>query len=79
MERHFALDGISITFVCSISSVVKLESESQHKSLGFMRLKGENILIEMCFITNANDMASYQANKVQLAESLADVLIKYAK
>jgi N-acetylmuramoyl-L-alanine amidase len=44
-----------------------------------MRLKGENILIEMCFITNANDMASYQANKVQLAESLADVLIKYAK
>jgi N-acetylmuramoyl-L-alanine amidase len=58
---------------------VKLESESQHKSLGFMRLKGENILIEMCFITNANDMASYQSNKVQLAESLADVLIRYAK
>ena len=82
-ELNLAKD-IALTIASKLKIVargnkgVKLESESQHKSLGFMRLKGENVLIEMCFITNPNDMASYQANKVQLAELLADVFIKYA-
>ena len=82
-ELNLAKD-IALTIASKLKIVargnkgVKLESESQHKSLGFMRLKGENILIEMCFISNPNDMASYQANKVQLAELLADVFIKYA-
>jgi N-acetylmuramoyl-L-alanine amidase len=53
---------------------VKLESESQHKRLGWMRLAGENILIEVCFISNPNDMASYQKNKEILAQRLAVVI-----
>lgn len=79
LAREVALTIVSkLKIVARGNKGVKLESESQHKSLGFMRLKGENILIEMCFISNPNDMASYQANKVQLAELLADVFIKYA-
>ena len=53
---------------------VKTESESQHKRLGWMRLNGENILVEVCFISNPNDMESYQKNKDTLAKNLALVI-----
>lgn len=50
---------------------VKTESESQHRRLGWMRLAGENILVEICFISNPNDMESYQKNKELLAQRVA--------
>lgn len=56
---------------------VKTELESARGKLGWMRLTGENILIETCFISNPNDMKSYQENKEKLAENIAMVLANY--
>jgi N-acetylmuramoyl-L-alanine amidase len=56
---------------------VKTELQSARGRLGWMRLTGENILIETCFISNPNDMKSYQSNKEKLAESIANVLANY--
>ena len=58
---------------------VKTESQSARKSLGWMRLKGENILIEVCFISNPSDMQSYQKNKEDLAKKIAEILFKHSK
>ena len=57
---------------------VKSEADSQHKKLGFMRLNGETILIEMCFISSKSDMDKYQANKKVLAKRLANVICEYS-
>lgn len=57
---------------------VKTELDSQHKKLGFLHIKGENILIEMCFISNANDMKKYQLSKNVLAKNIAKILFEYA-
>jgi len=53
---------------------VKTEAESHHGRLGWMRLNGENILLEICFITNSNDMISYCEKENELAEKIARVL-----
>jgi N-acetylmuramoyl-L-alanine amidase len=57
---------------------VKSEADSHHGRLGWMRLTGENVLMEVCFISNPNDMKSYQANKLKLAEDIAKVLYEFA-
>jgi N-acetylmuramoyl-L-alanine amidase len=64
--RHAGLSG------------VKSEADSHHGRLGWMRLTGENVLMEVCFISNANDMLSYQNNKLKLAEDIAKVLFEFA-
>lgn len=57
---------------------VKTEAESHHGRLGWMRLTGENILLEVCFITSKSDMDSYQANKEILAKEIAKILHEYS-
>lgn len=57
---------------------VKTEAESHHGRLGWMRLTGENILPEICFISNKSDMESYQKNKQCLAKDIANVLVEFA-
>jgi LysM repeat protein len=57
---------------------VKTEAQSHHGRLGWMRLNGENILMEVCFISNRNDMASYQMHKEKLAKELAYIIYKYS-
>lgn len=59
-------------------SGVRTELESHHGRLGWMRLTGENVLIEICFISNPNDMRRYQENKHKLAKEIAKVLFKFA-
>lgn len=57
---------------------VKTEADSQHKRLAVMHDgAGMSILPEICFISNADDMKRYQANKEQLARKMAEILIKY--
>jgi len=56
---------------------VKTESESHHGRLGWMRLTGENVLIEMCFISSKSDMESYQKNKSTIAKKIAKILYDY--
>jgi N-acetylmuramoyl-L-alanine amidase len=53
---------------------VKTELDSQHKSIGILREQGINLLIEICFISNATDMAYYQAAKQRVAEEIALIL-----
>lgn len=53
---------------------VKPESETARKTLGWMRPVAENVLIEICFISNATDMKLYQANKQTIAKRIANVL-----
>lgn len=53
---------------------VKTEADSHHGRLGWMRLTGENILLEVCFITNKKDMDSYQNKKAFLANKIAKIL-----
>jgi N-acetylmuramoyl-L-alanine amidase len=57
---------------------VKTEAMSARKTLGFMRLTGINVLIEVAFISNKSDMDKYQANKRVLAFKLANILYTYA-
>lgn len=58
---------------------VRPESESARKSLGWMRPGAENLLIEVCFISNALDMKLYQANKHGIARRIALTLNQYTK
>lgn len=58
---------------------VKTEKESARGSLGFMRVAGENILPEICFISNETDMKKFQANKSTLAKKVAKILHDFAK
>jgi LysM repeat protein len=58
---------------------VKTEAESHHGRLGWMRLIGENVLIEVCFITNKTDMTKYQNKKVELSKNLAKILDDFSK
>ena len=53
---------------------VKPESETARKTLGWMRPVAENVLIEICFISNATDMKLYQANKQTISKKIANVL-----
>jgi N-acetylmuramoyl-L-alanine amidase len=53
---------------------VKDESKTARGRLGIMAVNGVNVLIEVCFITNPNDVKAYQDNKEALALSLANSL-----
>ena len=57
---------------------VKGESGSQHSRVGILHLDaGIASLVEVCFITNEQDIAAYQVNKERLAAFYAKTLKKY--
>lgn len=56
---------------------VKPETDTARKKLAIMRPTAENILIEVCFISNAQDMLLYQKSKQILAKKLAYVIREY--
>jgi N-acetylmuramoyl-L-alanine amidase len=68
---------------CNIGSIVlgiknrgvKTEDDSARGRLGWMRLAGHNILVELGFISNEQDIKLYDSNKLLLAQKLA----KYIK
>src|SRR3990167_653870 len=53
---------------------VKLESQTRHKRLGMMRPAGTNMLWEVCFITNKDEMTKYLTNINELAAAIAMIL-----
>jgi N-acetylmuramoyl-L-alanine amidase len=71
--------GIRMRGVYNGKPGVKTEDMSARGTLGWMRLKGENILPEISFITNKDDMDRYQKNKNLLAKNMAKVIYDYAK
>lgn len=53
---------------------VKTEDKTARKTLGWMRPKGQNILIEVCFMDNKKDMDIYFKNKEAIAKKIAEVI-----
>lgn len=53
------------------------ETESHRGRLGLMREEGIICLLELCFLTNKDDMKRYEKNKVILANKIARILKKY--
>lgn len=53
---------------------IKSESTSHHGKLGWMRLNCETVLVELCFITNENDMKAYKNKYWLLIDDVAKVL-----
>lgn len=56
---------------------IKREGETPRKRLGVMREHGAVCLLEVCFISNRDDMAAYDAAIDILARSIADILVKH--
>lgn len=57
----------------------KTEAQTARKRLLWMRSAGENILLEICFITHPVDIRHYQQNKQTLAKSVAAILYKWTQ
>ena len=57
---------------------VKTEAESHHGRLGWMRLTGENVLMEICFISNKQDILSFRDKRFDLGKAVARVLFDFA-
>jgi len=53
------------------------EADSHRGRLGLMREKGIVALLELCFISNPDDLKAYDLHKAELAGKIADILIKY--
>ena len=58
---------------------VKSEAESARKSLGWFRFTGQQILPEICFISNKAEMDIYIARRDKLALEIAKYLDKMSK
>lgn len=55
----------------------KPESSGQHARLGFVQAGG--IIVELFFISNANDLAAWDARKWVAAKAVAEVIAGYDK
>lgn len=53
------------------------ESQSHRGRLALMREQGIVCLLELCFISNLNDVKSYRLNKEKLAVKIAEIVIRY--
>lgn len=79
IEQQF---GKEIVDVCATVLGIKNrgvidETESHRGKLGLMREKGINGLLEVCFISNSNDLKAFNQYKQVLASKIAPILIKY--
>jgi N-acetylmuramoyl-L-alanine amidase len=53
------------------------EAESHRGKLALMREQGIVCLLELCFISNPNDMKAYNLNKENLSRELARIIKRY--
>lgn len=79
VEKEF---GREVVDICSTVLGIKNrgvidETQSHRGKLGLMREEGINGLLEVCFVTNKDDLQKYNQNKQTLAKVLASLLIKY--
>jgi N-acetylmuramoyl-L-alanine amidase len=58
---------------------VKVESESQHPRIGILSTPkaATNILVEVCFLTNSREVASYRRNYYLLVQKISDCIGNY--
>lgn len=78
-DKAFAkeLSDITAAILGITNRGVKSEAESHRGRLGLMREQGIVALLELCFISNANDLKAYDTHKALLAEKIAEILIRY--
>lgn len=55
------------------------EKDSHRGRLGLMREEGIVVLVELAFISNADDMARYDAHFDEIAHGMAQIIAKYDK
>lgn len=81
LDNAFAKELVDITaFRLGIKNRnVINESQSHRGRLGLMRESGIVALLELCFISNINDLNAYNENKEILAKEIANIVIKYDK
>lgn len=79
LDRSFAQELVDKTAgVLMIKNRgVILETASHRGRLGLMREEGTVSLLEICFITNPDDIKRYQENKLILAKEIAKIIFKY--
>jgi hypothetical protein len=53
---------------------VKKESDSQHSKIGWFRLSGVTLLVEVCFLSNPKDMELFFKHETQLYKELSYLL-----
>ena len=75
---------MAIDITNTISSVLDIRnrgvfdsSQSHRGRLAMPKMVGTTCLVEICFISNPNDMDRYDANKEALAKKLAGLLMRY--
>lgn len=57
---------------------VKTEAQTARGRIGILNLNaGVAVLVEICFISNPQDMAKYELKKVELAKFYSELYIKY--
>jgi N-acetylmuramoyl-L-alanine amidase len=76
-ERDLANDLLDVMSKYWRRRRVLRESETPRKRLGIFRPNMEQALIEVCFITNASDMTTYERVKGNLAKEVAEILHKH--
>ena len=87
-DRHTREELAAATKLClNLSKImgiknrgVKTEADTARKMIGILRNeKGINLLLEVCFISNATDMRLYQTKKKEIAAELALQLVELDK
>lgn len=58
---------------------VKTEKQTHRGQLAIMRKPGKVALVEVCFITNKQDLMSYESNKHVLSAAWANILKQHSK
>lgn len=78
-DKAFAKELVDVTaqtFGIKNRGVIS-EADSHRGRLGLMRESGTVALLELCFISNPNDIQAYNAHKAELAGKVADILMRY--
>lgn len=79
LDKAFAKEIVEVTAATLgiKNRGVLSEADSHRGSLGLMREQGIVSLLELCFITNLNDLKAYHSNKKVLAGQIADIIERY--
>lgn len=66
--------------LCIRNRGVKGESAGAHSKLAMLsNFECEQLILEVCFVSNKSDVAAYNSKHWLVAKDIANVLIKYAK
>ncbi|RZK12900.1 MAG: N-acetylmuramoyl-L-alanine amidase [Flavobacterium sp.] len=79
LDKAFAkelTDSVSITLGIKNRGIIS-EKESHRGRLGLMREEGIICLVELCFLSNPNDLARYHQGKGALAKKHAEIIRRY--